>query len=503
VSSFQPSKYQIALFDWIKSGQGSAVIEAVAGSGKTISIVKALELIPQSQKAIFLAFNKSIADELKEKVPSHTVAGTFHSVGFKAWRKYHPFCQVDDKKILNLVKENLTFTEMNIYGMFVRDLVNFAKQRGMLKLIPDTEQSWYDIIDHFDLSIAGPLQVTIAGNHFYFSVAGNNVIDKDKLVKEAIDAARYILRESINLSQKTIDFNDMLYMPLLNDLPLEQYDYVFIDEAQDTNSLRRELAARMTANRLIAVGDSHQAIYGFTGADSDAVRQIRDRFSCQTLPLSINYRSGKLIIVEARKYVPEIEPREDAPDGIVAETNFVATPPSHNDAILCRNVQPLVDLAYQLISNGKGCRILGRDIGEGLTRLIRQMRTSDINTLSSKLENHKRDEVARFLEQGKESRAQSIIDKVECIQTIITHLSDRSLSGLLSEIDRLFNVNNGDLLTLTTIHKAKGLEWFRVFIYKPDLMPSKYAKQPWQMQQETNLQYVAVTRARNELYFVR
>jgi superfamily I DNA/RNA helicase len=62
-------------------------------------------------------------------------------------------------------------------------------------------------------------------------------------------------------------------------------------------------------------------------------------------------------------------------------------------------------------------------------------------------------------------------------------------------------VQNG-CLTLCTVHKAKGLEWNRVYILDEFLMPSKYARQAWQQQQETNLQYVAVTRAKQELKFI-
>ena len=56
------------------------------------------------------------------------------------------------------------------------------------------------------------------------------------------------------------------------------------------------------------------------------------------------------------------------------------------------------------------------------------------------------------------------------------------------------------VLTLSTVHKSKGREWDRVFILgRSKYMPSPYAKQEWQQAQETNLEYVAITRAMREL----
>jgi DNA helicase-2/ATP-dependent DNA helicase PcrA len=58
-------------------------------------------------------------------------------------------------------------------------------------------------------------------------------------------------------------------------------------------------------------------------------------------------------------------------------------------------------------------------------------------------------------------------------------------------------------VTLSTVHKSKGREWPRVFLLGQEkYMPSKYARQAWQLEQEMNLIYVAYTRAMSELIFV-
>lgn len=86
---FIPSPYQEKIFDFITEGEGNAVVSAKAGSGKTFTIVNAMKLIPKTKKAIFIAFNKSIADELNEKLKnnSNCMAYTTHSLGFRMVRR--------------------------------------------------------------------------------------------------------------------------------------------------------------------------------------------------------------------------------------------------------------------------------------------------------------------------------------------------------------------------------------------------------------------------------
>jgi superfamily I DNA/RNA helicase len=78
------------------------------------------------------------------------------------------------------------------------------------------------------------------------------------------------------------------------------------------------------------------------------------------------------------------------------------------------------------------------------------------------------------------------------------------MADLKATIERMFgNTKPGErptTIVLSTVHKSKGREWDRVYILGRDqLMPSRYARQDWQVQQELNLIYVAITRAKAEL----
>ena len=84
---YEPSKYQKAIFNFVEKGQGNAVIEAQAGSGKTWGAMQCIKLIPEDKKILLTAFNNSIVDELKKKVkklphPENIDCRTMHSLGY-------------------------------------------------------------------------------------------------------------------------------------------------------------------------------------------------------------------------------------------------------------------------------------------------------------------------------------------------------------------------------------------------------------------------------------
>lgn len=350
-AEFIASLFQIRIFDFVKSGVGSAIIQAVAGSGKTTTIVKALELIPNHFSILFLAFNKSIAEELKSRVPSHVIAKTFHSLGMAAWLKFAGRnIKVEGSKVRFILFDLLNKREGEMYGTFVCKLVGLAKNAGMGYLIQDTDESWSNLINHFDLQL-----------------------DHEEAEEgRAIEIAREALQISNGQGKRIIDWDDMLYLPLINNVAFSQFDVVMVDESQDTNLVQQAILKRVVkpvTGRLIAVGDENQAIYGFRGADAAAMNTLKEAFNCVPLALSICYRSAKSIIALAQKYVPHIQSADDAPEGKV-ETLSTFSPKmfKSTDAILCRNTAPLIQLAYALIRGyyaGQIGTLLYRDWRDG------------------------------------------------------------------------------------------------------------------------------------------
>lgn len=189
---------------------------------------------------------------------------------------------------------------------------------------------------------------------------------------------------------------------------------------------------------------------------------------------------------------------------------FIAEKVTADDVALCRNTKPLVEEAYKMIAADVACRVEGRDIGEGLIQLAQKWkRITMLTELQTKLDEWREAEVKKWEAKQAFSKVQLIEDKVETLNIIITNLQDKGVNTVTELVQHIRNLF-GDtpegqkprVFTLSTIHKSKGREWERVFILHPELIPSKYAKQDWQMEQEYNLLYVAITRAKSELIYV-
>lgn len=491
----QWSAHQQRVFSQFQFGTESLIVKAVAGSGKTTTIVEASNRV--TCRILMLAFNKSIAEELRGRVQRHVTVATFHSAGMKAWNAFtgkRP--TVDARKISGMLRDNLAPRDNELYGAFCAKLIGFAKSAGMGMLIPDTMAEWEKLCEHFD--------------HYPES--------EDAKLDYGIEIARACLNDSNGLSMDGhIDYDDMLYMPLIKSVRFEQFPMVVIDEAQDTNGVQRALLKRMLQQpngRLVAVGDPCQAIYGFRGADSSAMQRIAQEFGCEELPLTVSYRCPQAVVRHAQQFVSYIEASPNAPEGSVTVNPMIEDPKTAKlipqpfrptDAILCRNTAPLVTMAFSLIARGTGCRILGREIGRGLISLIEKMKAKGIDALQSKLADYQAKEQAKFLSKDEGPKAEALQDKMDCIRYCIASLdqNNRTIPQLCRNIEGLFTDNGTGILTLCTVHKSKGLEWERVYILDAEkLMPSRWARMQWQKEQENNLCYVAATRAKLELCFI-
>jgi len=509
----RPSELQAGFFDYVFNGEGNAVLKAVAGSGKSTSLVWALAYIPESAFVTILAFSAKIAPELKEKVaelgrrigrPFKRVSvKTFHSLGFGAVLrkigKGYGECEPDDRKLRKLFFAKFGPEADALYGSFVADLVSLGKGQGIgTHLCEDTPAAWEALVDHHALFL------------------DSEEADEWTAIKFA---HRLLMLSNEAALRGELDFDDMIYLPVLWRLSIWKNDWVFVDEAQDTNPCRRELA-RMTLQpwgRLVAVGDDAQAIFGFTGASHDALDQIREDFGARELPLTVSYRCPKIAETLVRA-IPMIDNGftvwEGAPAGVVehlSEKEALAKL-GPRDAVLCRNTAPLVNLAFRLISAGRGCVILGRDIGKSLRELVEKQSVATIKGLEGKLEAYRAREVKHLTKKGKEGRLVSwekkiaaVHDRVDSLMSICRGLpeGERTVQGLLLRLDTMFRDDGRGVLTLCTMHKAKGLEWPRVAILQPELIPSPFARREHQLRQEYNLRYVGETRFQQELYFIK
>lgn len=497
------SPQQEVVRNFPRTHSGSAFAEAVAGAGKTTT---AMFMIAETTGTVgVMAYNKSAAREFETKAAelglnfgNRVRFGTCHSFGFGAWRYVHKQVKAGPEAAREKTDAMiLKFQVPRTLQSFVPKLISLAKQRaiGLYGAITD-EKLYYDIIEHFDL---------------------DHEIEDEGLIKAGVQYAVEGLQWHKNMGPEIIDFDDMIWLPVVTGVRMFGNDWIVGDEWQDANPARRALARKMLKpnGRALFIGDRHQAIYGFTGADNDSIdRTIKD-FNCIELPMTVTFRCPRAVVARAQTVVKHIEAHESAPEGLVEQYDeaqfWKSCQNEHvglhqvNDAILCRNTKPLVATAFQLIKRGIPCHVEGRDIGAGLIKLIERFSSAKtMAALRDRMTAYKEQQMQKLIAKGKETQAQSIEDKVDTVLVIAD--SCKTIDELKSKIQSMFQDAGGErkpTLTLSTVHKSKGREWQRVFLMGENIfMPSSYARQDWQLEQERNLQYVAYTRAKSELVLV-
>lgn len=471
------SDYQKNIFSFVKTGVGNAVVIAVAGSGKSTTIVEAMKSVVGT--TLFLAFNKAIAEELKAKGVN---ARTFHSLTYSPVTRARNVREVTMDKLRKLCDSNLKGRDSIVYGTFLTKLVGLGRQSGIGCLIPDVTQSWLDIVVYHDME------------------PEHEEADLGRALELASDLLKW------SNESPMVDFDDLLYLAVKDGLVLPKFDFVFVDEAQDTNAIQRALLRKILhpGSRLVAVGDPAQAIYGFRGADSESLNTLKEEFDCIELPLTVSYRCPTEVVKFAQKYVKHIEAAPGAAAGSVTtlqkwdHTTFVP-----DDLVVCRTSAPLITLAFRLLRHRIPAYIMGREMGQGLKSLINKLRATSIDDLEKKLDVYTEREVEKAMAKKQDAKVEQIQDKSDCIIVLARSMPEdqRTIPALLRTIDDLFAEGIGKV-KLCTGHKSKGLEAKRVYWLNSSQCPSKWAKQPWQKQQEINICYVIATRAQEELILI-
>ena len=504
----------------------NCVVQAVAGSGKTTTIVGFSNLIPTTMNAIFLAFNKSIADELKERLPQHVQARTLNSLGFGILRKY-----VEETKVRNLppvrswtagnktwkiIRDTFDRVEVSNYGKDIAFLVAKAKSFGIVSA--DLEGQ---MVDGVEYRSANGLRDEKATWDHIVSHFGHTL---DYASRDKVYAmASQVLSISIQ-TLALVDFDDQKYLPVVmfpNGKPMKarKFDAIIVDEVQDVNAIDI-LLARLSLKKngvVMGVGDANQAIYGFRGASTDAVAKFASEFGCSELPLTVSYRCSKAVVNAARAVHETIEHADNAPEGLVEGLDKYTSEvfsARNEDMVICRNNAPIVDFAYKLIRARVPVYVKGRDIGKGLISLVEQMKANNVSDLSSKLNIWVAQQTDIILsnDPDDEEAVERMLDRVATIKVFVEHNVDGRVDSVINDIESLFNTSSSDKkesfdikgkVVLSTMHKSKGLEADHVFILNPGLLYPRYISEgTWQWDQEKNLEYVAITRAKTTLTYI-
>lgn len=525
-------------------------VSALAGTGKTTSVVGgvaqmkgvSLPITPSEQQAALWemmkvgksdrvrisAYNKTITDELERRVKvlgldkMGVEAKGVHSLGYAAVRKAFGYLPPNDSTDMDRLAEVMggagtDYRQLkSLPGMWsVMSLV--AGKNGLVSLCKQT------------LTDPTPENIDKLMSHF----------DKDAPtggMNQVYDLVPRVLEASLS-PKDSISFDDMIWLPLRHDLPIYKTDVQIIDESQDLNRMQQELVYR-SGDRIVFVGDKHQAIYGFAGADSESMERMERTLAAQPrglniLPLTVTRRCSHAVVGEARSLVPEFSAHPDNLPGAILEALFPTESEGSNnywmgggglggrrrerkweetygpmvqygDMVICRCNGPVVSECFRLLKRGIKANILGRSIGEGLISMVEKSeRTTKLDFLVW-LQNWLDKELAS--ENAKkfpsENRIINLNDKFACLASFCDGCDDTN--QITQKIRSVFTDTPGEGVRLSSIHKSKGLEARQVFLLEPEgaTVPHPMARTAWQRVQEYNLRYVAQTRAIENLIYV-
>lgn len=478
MGDFKPSEYQADIYRAFKYEDCNILVGAVAGSGKTSTLIELLKMA--TGQVTFLAFNKAIVTELEKKVPKHVNVMTMHSMGIRAILRKHGKLKINGSKSYKFIKSNI-------------------EEKGKWK-VDKKEQS---VIYHTLTRMIDIYRLTLCESKEDLKASADKVgIEyKKKYLDFAMDVIYQL--ERYNKSPKEIDFTDMIYLPATDSsYYMPASDLWMVDECQDLSPCQHLLFKRARRkSRFIAVGDPKQAIYGFAGADSNSFSKFSNYSNTKQMPLSICYRCPQKVVMHANKVYDIMESPEWMQMGEVYNGDYMDA--KDGDMIVCRNVNPLIDVFFKLIQKGVKCFIKGKDIGENLIRLIKPYESRSLEDMLAGFQNDLQALEGELITSGITKprihpRYVGLQEKVGAIQIIsFTYDTPRRL---INALEVMFS-DEGTGVSLSSIHKAKGLEAKNVFLLNKHLIPSQYAKSKEQLTQEKNLLYVAITRSKEKLIY--
>ena len=437
----------------VDSNEPTVIVNAVAGSGKTATL---MHLATRYKKGIYLAFNKAIVKDVVPKLPLGWQCKTFNAFGLAMTKKHYPYATVNFNKYNNLgvnpSAKALVGKHMNMNGNI-------------------SNGSWKETCDRFKVP-------------YNFAAEAKDIMEEGK--------------ENTNV----ISGEDMLQYPIDNGWKSEEYEIVLIDECQDLNPQQIAFLTCIPTKRIVFVGDTNQAIYGFRGSDPYAMDKIREHYNPVEYQLTESFRCPTEIISTVKHIVPAITTNKtggqiDSVDGN-AEIDF-----PDECFIISRTNSNLVKLAYKFIQENKHFSIGGTFINQLKKDLNRVFYgAKSLTAMRENVVKQYEQEVTRA--KGHKWSITGIENKYDSLLAII-NVAD-SPSDIAQFVKNLaMHSDSASCRKLMTIHASKGLESPTVYFIKSDTCD--YFKEKtdiqWEKQQEDNLYYVACTRALDKLVFVK
>jgi len=530
---------------------GPVLVTAGAGSGKTRTLTQRVVYLIEKHvnpgKILAITFTNKAADEmrnrilkdLKQKVSTTPLIGTFHSLGARILRKESKYLgrtlnysiyDADDSE--DLIKKILKMHESK--------KVWLNKPAVMSKKISQIKDSLTDI-DEIEEDFVKDIY-----QKYEEALKNHNAFDFDDLIEKVVR----LFRENPSVLKK--------YQSL--------WDYVLVDECQDINLTQYELLKLLAGEHknLFVIGDDHQAIYGFRNADFRYFLNFeKDWPGAKIIALGENYRSTANIVNGAAgviqnnklqrpkklwtenidgpliKIIGSYDPDDEAQTIVEEISNYA--PVLRDVAILYRtNAQSRAieqalnfnSIPYEIFggvkfyerkeikdvvsalryaSNPKDGVALGR-LDKTFTRGIFRELRADLPKMGKNLSLLelvgyflKTSDYFDYLDRkfiNHEERTENIEELIRFASTFSSLQDFLERVSLLQSTDKIKRTENENPVKLMTIHLSKGLEFSSVYIIgaSEGILPHQRSlSEEGGLEEERRLMYVAMTRAREKL----
>ncbi|UGL62101.1 hypothetical protein [Escherichia phage AV123] len=478
--SFTPTEEQTAIKEAFPDHR-FLTIQAKSGSGKTST----LYLLANSteDRILYLAFNKSMAEEARRKMPLNVECRTLHSICYQF---------LDHRLRAKLSRPegqyvNVAGTGSEIAKKFkINNLIDKRGKtlltRAMIGLMIKQTVGKFEFSD----------DPFISRKHFpgvHLADIKRKGINEHKLITEVVKYAKQLWRERIDPNTDTLMTHDT-YVKLfeLSGADLG-YDIIFGDEFQDVNpAFLSILRNAKSAKQVVVVGDEYQSIYQFRGSQN--MMKETSTYGAE-LPLTACFRFGPKVANIANMILSDKEPLRHPLvgkgfDTVVGSYKSDVVDYTKPYTIIFRKNLTLLMEAMDRIADGEEI-IINVDTRDFISMVdsVNALRRGDIEKV-------KHETVLPYADWD---------EFVECAEADpdAKRLLNIVVSGKANTIAHTLRTHRNSptaKVTLTTAHKSKGLEWDQVIVAND--FPSNYDKKTGEWvgleEAERNLLYVAHTR---------
>lgn len=478
------SPEQMKIAAWAKQSKSNGRVVARAGSGKTSSIEGCVIPNAPEGKQLYVVFNRKNKEEAERKIKDPRVEiKTFNGLGYSfvrnQWKGVKPEESVETERVKIAAGPKIPWAvigEINKLVAWAKNCEPFAGAEELIQIGLDRgiEPDWED-------------------------------------QKEwPLERCAQIGAKAMELAQipgPTISYNDQIWLPVVLGWARAWWDLVIVDEAQDINQTQLLMIGKCVkrGGRVLAVGDDRQSLYSFRGAMQSSMETIREKFQMEEMTLTTTYRCARRIVEVAREIVPDFKAAEDAPEGVVRDligTGRLLEEARVGDAILSRVNAPLMPLCLGFLKRGIPARIEGRDIGKALHATASKWKARTVPEFLGAVKGWAQKKVQRVQAKGlapdlEAGQIEGIQDQAAVFYAVAEEA--KNVEEVMGRLLSLFADSSGSgpaaAIVLSSVHRAKGLEWDRVYVLATTLRTERGGE-------EANVTYVATTRARRELVMV-